>query len=89
LQILAKQIIVDPHDEIIEHELNSPFVYLRSVGDDLFTPDAREGCGSEHVPLGTYKSDKASQNSEYVEEFVAGLRFEQRGKLDIVPINHD
>jgi hypothetical protein len=29
LQILAKQIIVGIDGEIAEHELNSPFVYLR------------------------------------------------------------
>jgi hypothetical protein len=30
-------------------------------------------------PLGAYKSDKTSQ------EFLAGLRFEQKGKLDELP----
>ena len=47
LQILAKQIIVDPHGKIVEHELNSPFVYLRSLVQDLFTPRSGEG-SSEH-----------------------------------------
>jgi hypothetical protein len=30
---------------------------------------------------GALKLDKTSRNSEKVEEFVAGLRFEQQGKL--------
>jgi hypothetical protein len=40
LQILAKQIIVDPHGKIVEHKLNSPFVYLRSLAQNLSTPEA-------------------------------------------------
>ena len=40
------------------------------------------------VCAGVSKFDKTSQNSENVEEFVAALRFEQRGKLDLVPINN-
>lgn len=87
MQILAKQIIVDPHGEIIEHELNSSFIYLRSVVDDLFTPDAREGCGSEHVPLGAHKSDKTSQNSDNLEEFLAGFRFKLPGELAELPFD--
>jgi hypothetical protein len=51
LQILAKQIIVDPHGKIVEHELNSPFVYLRSLVQNLFTPRNGEG-SSEHVRSG-------------------------------------
>jgi hypothetical protein len=42
LQILAKQIIVDPHGKIVEHELNSPFVYLRSLVQNLSTPSAEK-----------------------------------------------
>jgi hypothetical protein len=33
------------------------------------------------VCLGAQISDKTSQNSLDIEEFLAGLRFEQRGKL--------
>jgi len=32
--------------------------------------------------VGAQISDKTSQNSTDIEEFLAGLRFEQRGKLD-------
>jgi hypothetical protein len=78
---------VNPHDEIVEHQLNSPFVYLRSLVQDLSTSGNGEG-GSEHVPLGAPKFDKTSQNSQNVEEFLAGLRFEQMGKLDMVPIDN-
>ena len=41
---------------------------------------------SSAVALGAQKSDKTSQNSESPEEFLAGLRFEHRGKLALVPI---
>ena len=51
LQILAKQIMVDPHGEIIEHELNSPFVYLRSLAQGLSTPGNGKG-GSEQIREG-------------------------------------
>lgn len=33
-------------------------------------------------------SAQGYQNSENLEEFLTGLRFEQRGKLDMVPINN-
>jgi hypothetical protein len=56
LQILAKRIIVDADGEIIDYELNSPFVYLRSLVDDLSTPGNREG-GSEQVPEGAQAKD--------------------------------
>jgi uncharacterized protein YehS (DUF1456 family) len=36
--------------------------------------------------LGAQISDKTSQNSLNIEEFLAGLRFEQRGRLDELPI---
>jgi hypothetical protein len=36
--------------------------------------------------LGAQISDKTSQNSADVEEFLAGLRFEQRERLDELPI---
>ena len=51
LQILAKQIIVDPHGEIIEHGLNSPFVYLRSLVQGLSTSGNGDG-GSEQIREG-------------------------------------
>jgi hypothetical protein len=49
------------------------------------SPDFREG-GSEQIREGAQKSDKTSQNSKNVEKFLAGLRFEQRGKLNMVHI---
>jgi hypothetical protein len=36
--------------------------------------------------MGAQKLDKTSQNSMDVEEFLAGLRFNQRGKLDELAI---
>jgi hypothetical protein len=35
--------------------------------------------------LGAQKSDKTSQKSSNIEEFLAGLRFEQRGRLEELP----
>jgi hypothetical protein len=82
---LAKQIIVDSQGKIVEHELNSPFVYLHALVQNVSA--SRNGKGESKQPnQGAYKMDKTGQNSENVEEFVAGLRFEQRGKLDLVPI---
>ena len=39
------------------------------------------------IPEGASVFYRTSQNSKNVEEFLAGLRFEQKGKLDMVPIN--
>jgi hypothetical protein len=50
LQVLVKRIIVDAHDEIIDYELNSPFVHLRSLVQNFSTPGNGEA-GSEHVPF--------------------------------------
>jgi len=52
LQISAKRLIVDI-DEIVEHELNSPFAYLRSFVQNLSTFGSGDG-GSEHVRLGAH-----------------------------------
>ena len=52
LQIVANQIIVNPLGEIVGHELNSPFVYIRSLVNRLSSPDNREGCGSEQIHVG-------------------------------------
>lgn len=51
LQILVKRIIVNTSGKIVDYELNSPFVYLRSVFDDLSTLGNREG-GSEQFREG-------------------------------------
>jgi hypothetical protein len=36
--------------------------------------------------LGAQKLDKTGQNSTNIEEFLAGLRFEQRGRLEELTI---
>jgi hypothetical protein len=41
-----------------------------------------------NTPLGAQKLDKTSQNSLDVEEFLAGLRFEQKGKLEELSIKY-
>ena len=50
LQILVKRIIVDPHGEIVNHELNSPFAYLRSIVDQFQILNSNPR-GSEHVQV--------------------------------------
>jgi hypothetical protein len=47
---IARRIIIDPEGEIIDHELHSPFAYLRSIVDEFSTENTEE-CGSEQ-PLG-------------------------------------
>lgn len=79
LQILAKQIVVNPHGEIIAHELNSPFVYLRSLVQGLFTPENGKG-GLDYLHVGA----SISQNppTDDVERFLSMLRFDSRGKVN-------
>lgn len=79
LQILAKQIIVDLHGKISEHELNSPFVYLRSLVQDVSTLGNGEGG----------KIRKSQSECESLDEFLAGLRFEQHGKLAELPLGRN
>jgi hypothetical protein len=80
LQILAKRIIVDPQGEILEHELNSPFVYLRSLLQRLSTSGNGKG-GSENIPLEAPKGIHPKLHTLVEEPFIAALRFERRGKL--------
>lgn len=51
LQVLFKRIIVDEQGQIIDHELNSPFSYLRNIADSFRTLDTNRR-GSEGIPLG-------------------------------------
>lgn len=51
LRILAKQIIVNPSGEIIDYELNSPFIYLHSLADYFRNTNTTQR-GSEQVSLG-------------------------------------
>jgi len=37
LQVLAKRLIINSKEELIDHELNSPFVYLHSLSGGVFT----------------------------------------------------
>jgi len=51
LQVLVKRIIVDPQGEIIDHELNSPFAYLRNIVNEFQLLDS-EARSSEYNRLG-------------------------------------
>jgi hypothetical protein len=48
LQIVAKQVVVGTDGEIIDHELNSPFAYLRDLADGI-RPMRKGKGGSEPV----------------------------------------
>ena len=75
LQILVKRIIVDANGEIIDYELNAPFVYLHSLVQGLSASGNGKG-GLTQAKRGTFKMDTNGQNPENVHEFVASLRFE-------------
>jgi len=62
--------------------------FQKSNADDLyFSPFGREGCSSEQVCQGAQISDETSRKFLDVEEFLAGLRFEQKNKLEGLPID--
>ena len=86
LKTIAKRIIIDPQGEIISCELNSPFAYLFALTSNYLSISEEE-CGSEQVRLGALKI--TSQNSVDLEEFLAGLRFEQKSKIEELSISLD
>jgi hypothetical protein len=51
LQIVAKRVIIGTDGETIDHELHSPFAYLRNVVDDFSNADKE--CGSGQIRLGS------------------------------------
>ena len=53
LRILAKRIMVNPEGEITGPELNAPFAYLKSLGDDFSNKNLSES-GSSFVQLGPH-----------------------------------
>jgi ribosome biogenesis GTPase A len=59
-----------------------PGVTTESIGSE---PRRKVKTGVR-ISVGAQISDKTSRNSTNIEEFLAGLRFEQRGKLDELPI---
>jgi hypothetical protein len=81
LQILAKRIIVDAHGEILDYQLNSPFVYLRSLVQNLSTPGNGEG-DSEQISEGA--SIFLKPPTDDVERFLFLLRVDSRGKANTV-----
>jgi len=80
LQILVKRIIVTTDGALCDYALNSPFVYLRSVAERVFSPSNREGWGSEQIHGGA--SDSKKPPTDNVERFLSMLRFDSKGKLD-------
>ena len=87
----------------IDYELSSPFVYLGSLVERLSSPGNGKG-GSKQISEGAQETAErrflfngtgvriegtvTNQNSENEKELMAGLRFEQRGKLDMDPMVH-
>ena len=51
LHILAKRIIVTPEGEIVDHVLNSPFMYLRQIADEQISI-SQNLRGSEQITVG-------------------------------------
>ena len=49
LQILVKRLIVNSKGKLIDHELNSPFVYLDSLARRIFTPIIGESRATENL----------------------------------------
>jgi DNA invertase Pin-like site-specific DNA recombinase len=58
LQILIKRIIVDIQGKIIDYELNSPFVYLKTLADEC-AAQREERAGSDHVQRGLLRSNQS------------------------------
>jgi len=57
LQVLVKRIIVDPQGKIINHELNSPFAYLRDIVNEFQLLDS-EARSSEYNRLGAHTRNR-------------------------------
>jgi hypothetical protein len=85
LRTIFKRIIINPQGEIVDCDLHSPFAYLSALTSHC-APLSEEKCGSEQVRLGAYHPNKASQSSLDLEDLLAGLRFEQRSKLEELPV---
>ena len=83
LQILVKKIIINGEGEIVGHRLNSPFVYLRSLADSLLSH--KDNLKENNISL---DSGIARDLPMGVDGFLAGLRFEQRGKLEEISVEH-
>ncbi|MGD0006447.1 MAG: recombinase family protein [Anaerolineaceae bacterium] len=64
LQIITKRIIVDTQGKIIDHELNSPFVYLKTLADENKT-QCKEGAGSAHVQRRLLRENQSSAGSGF------------------------
>jgi hypothetical protein len=84
LKILARRIIVDPNGEIVGYDLNSPFMYLDYLANDLRGVWISSR-GSSDVSLGVPKRTRLELRDIAVNEFLEMLRFEQRGKLAELP----
>jgi hypothetical protein len=77
LQILAKKIVINGEGKIVDHRLNSPFVYLRSLADSLKIYNNELGYDNTSPGIGV-----APNSSTEVNGFLTRLRFERRSKLE-------
>ena len=75
LQIIAKRIIVNPDGEIIDHKLNSPFMYIWSIAE-VFRDQDSSRRGSEQVPVGAQVIKDRS--TDEVERLLFVWRSEER-----------
>ena len=78
--------MVDTEGEMVEYELNSPFVYLRSVVDDLFTFRNGEG-GSEQIHEGASISQKPPVDN--VKRFLFILGFDAGNGRYLFSVHRD
>ncbi len=86
LRILAKRIIVNHEGKIISQELNHPFSYLQSLVEVVRKPDSNE-CGSDKNGSSFIQHRPQKSLDMPIEQFLASLRFAQRGKLDQLGVN--
>jgi hypothetical protein len=80
---LAERIIFYADGENEDYELDSPFVYLRSLVKNLSTPENGEG-GSEQIREGASISQKPPTDD--VEWFLPMLRFDSRRKVNALTL---
>jgi hypothetical protein len=80
LQILVKQIIVNPDGEIIDYELCSPFMYLDTINKNYSLKT--EPSLFPNLSNVEMKKSTSSLSGVSVENFLSSIRFEKRELLD-------
>jgi DNA invertase Pin-like site-specific DNA recombinase len=84
LQILIERLVVDEEGTIVGQKLRSPFTYLTGLASQIKAKRGRPRKLTETDQVRTYLPH---YNSEELGNFLASLRFDQRGRVDELPIN--